>query len=105
MKKVLYILSASTIVFVVACSAITAKKKEISKEPIVFDLTNKLIQQIHYNQQSLNDEFSKKVFEAFLESADPNKRFLFQKDVEEFSKIKFQLDDAIRSKDLSFFDQ
>jgi carboxyl-terminal processing protease len=105
MKKVVYILSVVVLVFVVACSAVTANKKAINKEPVIFDLTNKLIQQIHYNKQVLNDEFSKNAFEAFLESADPNKRFLYKKDVDEFSKLKFQLDDAIKAKDLSFFDQ
>ena len=105
MKKVVYILSIVIIVFVVACSAVTAKKKASNKEPVVFDLTNKLIQQTHYNKQVLNDEFSKNAFEAFLESADPNKRFLYKKDVDEFSKLKFKLDDAIKAKDLTFFDQ
>ena len=89
----------------VACSAVSAKKKDTNKEPVVFDLTNKLIQEIHYNQQSLNDEFSKNVFDAFLESADPNKRFLLSKDIELLSKMKFQLDDAIKGKDLTFFNQ
>ena len=105
MKKVIYIFSAVVIGFFVACSAVSAKKKDTNKEPVVFDLTNKLIQEIHYNQQSLNDEFSKNVFDAFLESADPNKRFLLSKDIELLSKMRFQLDDAIKGKDLTFFNQ
>jgi len=95
-------LSAVSIVLVVACSAISVKNKDI--EPTVFELTNTIVDNIHYNKQLLNDEFSKKVFDVFLENIDPNKRFLFQKDIQQLSKHKFKFDDAIKEKDMSFFD-
>jgi carboxyl-terminal processing protease len=101
-----YVLSAISIVLVVSCSAISAKDKNKNKniEPEVFELTNVIVENIHYNKQLLNDEFSKKVFDVFLENIDPNKRFLFQKDVQQLSKHKFKFDNAIKDKDLSFFD-
>ena len=106
MKRVVYVLSAISIVLVVSCSAISAKDKNKNKniEPEVFELTNVIVENIHYNKQLLNDEFSKKVFDVFLENIDPNKRFLFQKDVQQLSKHKFKFDNAIKDKDLSFFD-
>ena len=57
MKKVVYILSAISVVCVVACSAIAAKDKKENNESVVFDLSNKLIDNVHYNKQSLNDKF------------------------------------------------
>ena len=102
MRRVVYFLSAVSIVLVVACSAISVKNKDI--EPTVFELTNTIVDNIHYNKQLLNDEFSKKVFDVFLENIDPNKRFLFQKDIQQLSKHKFKFDDAIKEKDMSFFD-
>ncbi len=106
MKRFVYVLSAISIVLVVSCSAISAKDKNKSKniEPEVFQLTNVIVENIHYNKQLLNDEFSKKVFDVFLDNIDPNKRFLFQKDVQQLSKHKFKFDNAIKDKDLSFFD-
>ncbi len=104
MKKVLAVLSGVSIALVVACSAISAKEKDKkSIEPKVFELTNKIVENVHYNKQVLNDDFSKKVFEVFLENIDPNKRFLFKKDVDQLSKDKFKWDDAILKKDLTFF--
>jgi carboxyl-terminal processing protease len=101
MRKVVCILSAVSIVLVVACSAISVKDKNI--EPSVFELTSTIVDNVHYNKQLLNDEFSKKVFDVFLENIDPNKRFLFKKDIQLLSKYKFKFDDAIKENDMSFF--
>lgn len=103
MRRVVYVLIAFSIVLVVACSAISAKGKDKDIEPKVFELTNAIVDNIHYNKQLLNDEFSKKVFEVFLENIDPNKRFLFKKDIQQLSKHKFKFDNAIKEKDMSFF--
>ena len=103
MKKIVYILSAISIGLVVACSSAKEKDKAINIEPKVFEITNTVVEDVHYNKQKLNDDFSKKVFDVFVENIDPNKRFLFQKDIQNLSKSKFKLDDAIKEKDLTFF--
>lgn len=104
MSRLVYVLSAFSIVLVVACSAISANGKDKDVEPKVFELTNAIVDNIHYNKQLLNDEFSKKVFEVFIENIDPNKRFLFKKDIQQLSKYKFKFDDAIKENDMSFFE-
>ena len=104
MKKIVYILSGISVVLVVACSAIAVEGLDSKNEDQVFNLTNVLINNIHYNQQTLDDEFSKKAFEAFLDNIDPNKRFLLQKDVDQLSKDKFKFDDALKTRDLTFFE-
>ena len=78
MKKIVYILSAISIGLVVACSSAKEKDKAINIEPKVFEITNTVVDDVHYNKQMLNDDFSKKVFDVFVENIDPNKRFLFQ---------------------------
>ena len=103
MKKIVYVLSAISIGLIAACSSAKEKDKAINIEPKVFEITNTIVDDVHYNKQKLNDDFSKKVFELFIENIDPNKRFLFQKDIQQLSKSKFKLDDAIKEKDLSFF--
>ena len=92
MKKLIYIFSTIAVVLLMACSAITVKEK-VNNEKLVFDLTNKLSSNLHYNKQDLNDEFSKRVFDGFLENIDPNKRFLVQEDVDKLSAFKFKIDD------------
>ena len=102
MKKLIYIFSAIAVVLLIACSAITVKEKA-NNEKLVFDLTNKLASNLHYNKQDLNDEFSKRVFDAFLENIDPNKRFLIQEDVDKLSAFKFKIDDELIANDLTLF--
>ena len=105
MKKGIIILSVVVSVIVGACSAVAIKESTKSeKEAAVVDLTKKLVTDLHYNNQELNDEFSKKVFEMLLKNIDPNKRFLLQKDIEKLSVFKFKIDDALIKNDLTVFD-
>lgn len=47
----------------------------------------------HYSGKKLDDEFSRKAFQEFLEVLDPNKRFLLQKDVDYLRKFRDKVDD------------
>ena len=105
MKKGIIILSVVLSIIVGACSAVAIKESTKSeKESAVVDLTKKLVSDLHYNNQELNDEFSKKVFEMLLKNIDPNKRFLLQKDIDKLSVFKFKIDDALIKNDLTVFD-
>lgn len=103
MKKILFALSGVMIVVLVACSAAAAVKETSDKEKAVLNITKEFTAQTHYNKQDLNDEFSKKAFECFLDNIDPNKRFLLKKDVESLEKYKFKIDDALKTQDVSLF--
>lgn len=105
MKKIIIVLGVVTTLIVGACSAVAIKEStKSSNEVAVIDLTKKLVADLHYNNQELNDEFSKKVFDMLLENIDPNKRFLQKKDVEELAAFKFKIDDALINNDLTVFD-
>jgi carboxyl-terminal processing protease len=105
MKKGIIILGVVVSIVVGACSAVAIKESSKSeKEVAVVDLTKKLVSDLHYNNQELNDEFSKKVFEMLLKNIDPNKRFLLQKDIVKLSAFKFKIDDALLTNDLTVFD-
>lgn len=105
MKKVIIVLGVVTTIIVGACSAVAIKESiKSNKEIAVLDLTKRLVSELHYNKQELNDEFSKKVFEMLLENIDPNKRFLLKKDVGKLAKYKFKIDDALINNDLSVFE-
>ncbi len=105
MKKGIIVLGVVVSIIVGACSAVAIKESTKSeKEVAVVDLTKKLVTDLHYNNQELNDEFSKKVFEMLLKNIDPNKRFLLQKDIEKLSVFKFKIDDALITNDLTVFD-
>lgn len=105
MKKILYALLGLVVVLIVACSAAVGVKENNNKEKAIVKITHQFTASSHYNQQELNDEFSKKAFGCFLDNIDPTKRFLLQKDVDNLSKYKFKIDDALKSQTFELFNE
>lgn len=58
----------------------------------------------HYQPQNINDEFSEKVFDQYLESLDPSKRFLTQADIKQLKEFRHQVDDELVSETFQLFD-
>ena len=59
----------------------------------------------HYNPVDINDEFSKKVFDGFLNVLDGNKRFFTQEDLKQLSDYKTKIDDLSKEGNYAFFDK
>lgn len=74
------------------------------KEAILMELLTYVIQNGHYNPSKINDEFSKKAFNDYLNNIDPNKRFLTQADVDNFKKFELEIDELVKNKSFAFFD-
>ncbi|MCE0492560.1 carboxy terminal-processing peptidase [Vibrio salinus] len=51
----------------------------------------------HYKHIDLNDNFSKKMFERYLEALDYNRSIFTQKDIDNFKKWSVELDDQLKS--------
>ncbi len=56
----------------------------------------------HYKKTQLNDEFSEKVYNKFIESLDYNKSIFLQKDLDAFAQYQYKFDDAIKAGKLQF---
>ncbi len=56
----------------------------------------------HYRKLIIDDQFSSRLFDAYLEQLDRNRLYFLESDIEEFEKYRFRLDDAIASADLDF---
>jgi carboxyl-terminal processing protease len=74
-----------------------ALQKDIAKR------VRRALLEAHYAPLTINDDFSKKVFDKFLEQCDYGKSYFTQADIEEFAKFQKQLDDQFKSDDLSFY--
>lgn len=74
------------------------------KEAVILKTILKIQEQAHFTGAEINDDFSQKVFDQYIERLDYNKRFLLQSDVEALSQFKTQLDDQIAQGDVSFFE-
>jgi carboxyl-terminal processing protease len=51
----------------------------------------------------MNDEFSEYVFNEFINGLDPNKRYFTQKDITDFEKYKYDIDNQLLKEDISFY--
>ena len=69
---------------------------------IIFVLKN-ILTRGHYVVKNMNDDFSEMVYDGFINSLDPNKRYFTQKDLREFSQYKYQIDNQIMNDDISFY--
>ncbi len=73
------------------------------KDKVLISLIRYALQKGHYQPTKINDEFSEKVFNDFIKSVDPTKRFFYQKDIDEFAQYKLLIDDQIKNENLTFF--
>lgn len=54
----------------------------------------------HYVDQVLNDDVSGEVFDGYIDDLDPSKSYLTQKDIEDLTPYRLELDNALRRSDL-----
>lgn len=69
---------------------------------IIFVLKN-ILTRGHYVVKNINDDFSEMVYDGFINSLDPNKRYFTQKDLKEFSQYKYQIDNQLKNDDITFY--
>ena len=65
-------------------------------------LTNTLTR-YHYVDQSIDDNFSKRVFTIFLKQLDPNKNFLTNNQMVELNAYEYKIDNDIRNNTFNFY--
>ena len=73
------------------------------KDKVLLTILKYVLIQGHYEPQQIDDAFSVKVYDDFLERLDPSKRYFLQSDIDEFSAYKTKIDDQINNEDLTFF--
>ncbi|MEO0898819.1 MAG: carboxy terminal-processing peptidase [Bacteroidota bacterium] len=74
------------------------------KGQVLVRLMMKGMEYYHYQPQQINDGFSEKVFEKYLEKIDYSKRFLLKREVENLSIYKDKIDDELQSESFEFFE-
>ncbi len=85
------------------CTNIFSQNNNQDREKRVLELVLKTLQESHYKNVIIDDEFSKKIFSNYLDAVDPQKVYFLESDFLEFKKIETKLDDQIKNNDLSFF--
>ncbi|HVG40604.1 MAG TPA: PDZ domain-containing protein, partial [Chitinophagaceae bacterium] len=81
----------------------TGKTDPPSKYERILQSVNIVLSQGHYNPKDINDAFSKKIFQKFLEELDPEKSILLQADVDALKKFETKIDDEVKGAPVEFF--
>ena len=76
---------------------------EPNKDRLLVDLVSYVLDKLHYDPKIINDDFSIKVYDEFIEAIDSQKRFFLVSDIEMLSKYRLLIDDQINSSDITFF--
>ncbi len=104
MKKNIFIISLTFILGLASCSFTSSNFDQTDKDKLLVQLISYVLDQGHFVKKEINDDFSRKVFNEYLNILDPYKRYFYKSDIEEFRKYKDQLDDKFINAEIDFFD-
>lgn len=79
------------------------KKDDSSKEQMLLTAIGTILEQKHYDPKTIDDNFSKQVFEKYLEALNPDKSIFLQSDINYLKKYQLTLDDEIHGAPLKFY--
>ena len=96
---ILFLFANSFTTFATATKKITDPEKD---KVLIFVLKN-ILTRGHFVEKDLNDDFSEKVYQEFINGLDPNKRYFTQEDLKEFSQYKYEIDNQLKNNDLTFY--
>lgn len=86
-----------------SCSFTTKTFDDPDKDKVLLDLITYVLEKGHYSPAQMDDAFSEGVYTDFIDALDPLKRYFLASDIKEFEVYKTEIDDQIKSKDLTFF--
>lgn len=104
-KSYLYLAfaSMSLLVFCFNASADGNDGGDNGDEQKIIDKVRRTLSYMHYAPKSLDDNFSEKVYIAYLDALDPYKRIFKQEDLQDFDKSKHLMDDYFKNNDVAFY--
>ena len=107
--KTKFKISTTLLAFLLILNSFSANAKEINttndpeKDKVLVYVLKNILTRGHFVVKDMNDDFSEHVYNSFLEGLDSSKRYFTQKDIKEFSKYKYQIDNQLLRDDLTFY--
>jgi carboxyl-terminal processing protease len=74
----------------------------LSQRQRLLSAVGSLLESQHYSPKNINNDFSKKLFQKFLDELDGDKSFFLQSDINSLQKYELTLDDEIKGADIRF---
>ncbi len=103
MMKNFKIVLLISVIAITSCSFTNKTFNDPDKDKLLIELITYVLERGHYNPKTINDDFSKHVFDHYMESVDPLKRYFYASDIKEFEKYRTQIDNQIIDRDITFF--
>jgi carboxyl-terminal processing protease len=107
--KTKFKISTTLLAFLLLLNSFSANATEINttndpeKDKVLVYVLKNILTRGHFVVKDMNDDFSEHVYNSFLDGLDSSKRYFTQKDIKEFSKYKYQIDNQLLRDDLTFY--
>jgi carboxyl-terminal processing protease len=75
------------------------------KEVMIQNAIMKVLEEAHFRPQDINNEYSTKVFDYYIEYIDAYKRFFTTEDIEALEVFRLEIDDQVKANELEFFNK
>ncbi len=98
-KHLIFLPMAAIIFF-----ATTLPKENTKKDEILIEAVLAGLRQLHYQPQAIDDDFSERVYDLYLDRMDGTKRFFVKKDIKKLEEYRKKIDDEASSASYKFFD-
>ncbi len=105
LRKTYILLAILSMSFLVFCYCSPLQLGDDSKTKEIIKNVRRTLSYLHYSPQEVNDEFSQRVFDGYLQKLDPYKTYFKGEDMKNFSRYKDKMDDFFNNEDLTFYHQ
>ena len=84
MKRNYKILLLLILLAFASCSFTTKTFVDTDKDKLLVQVITYVMQSMHFDPMELNDEFSQKLFNDYIQNIDPRKRYFYESDIQQF---------------------
>jgi carboxyl-terminal processing protease len=95
----------SVLVITLLVAAFYPKTDNAEKDAVLMRAILTFVGQLHYQPKQLNDDFSQKLYDLYLERIDVRRLFLTQEDLKKLEPYRTKLDDEAAAGKFEFFNQ
>jgi len=73
------------------------------RDKLLLEIISYVIEKGHYNPKNIDDDFSKNVFNSYIDIVDGQHRYFLKADINNFNRFKTEIDDQLKSTNIDFF--
>lgn len=103
MKRNYKVLSLLLLLAFASCSFTTKTFDNPDKDKLLIQIISFVLERGHFDPIAMDDTFSAELYDDYIETLDPPKRFFYESDIKDFEKYRLLIDDQLKASDITFF--